>query len=232
MVAVSAVVAVALVSGCAQPLKKQAFNREAAGHIKTVTLARPVNQVEYEAAVLGHPGMSFGLIGGLVAAADMAAKSKRLTTALDAKEMRAQDRFAERLREALGQTGYQIEVTELPKDLGEDKVYETLKPKAADAILAVQLTAAYWAAGPSTDYFPRVWAKVRKLDGKSGQVLYEDTITYGYAAPQQQTVHLASRPEYRFADMNAIEADPVKARAGLYEGLQAVAEQIAQDLKK
>lgn len=222
-----------LLAGCAQPPKKQAFNREASGHIKTVTVARAENQPDYEAAVLGHPGASFGLIGGLIAAADMSAKSARLTRAIDPKEVRAQERFGDKLSTALSELGYSVAITQLPKDTRDEAAFEVARrANPADAVLLLQLRAAYWAAGPNTDYMPRVVAVVRKLDSKSGQVLYEDTITYGYATPQQQTVHLASRPEFRFANIEALEADPAKTRQGLYEGIDAIVAQIAADLKR
>lgn len=226
-------VAVSLLAGCVQAPKKQAFNREAAGHITAVTLARTPNQDEYEAAVIGHPAASFGLIGGLIAAADTASKTSRLTKAIDPVQVRAQERLAERLSSVLKESGYRVTVTSLPKETPETAAVETAKRAgAADAVIVVQLRAAYWAAGPYSDYLPRIVANVRKVDAGSGGVLYEDTITYGYAFPGQPTVHLASRPEFRFASIEALESDPAKARLGLLEGLEAIALQIAADLKR
>ena len=48
-----------VLTGCGAPLKKQAFNKEMAGAIKTVTVTQSPNQDVYEAVVLGHPGMGF-----------------------------------------------------------------------------------------------------------------------------------------------------------------------------
>jgi hypothetical protein len=226
-------VAMGALAGCVQPPKKQAFNREASGHITTVTLARAQNQDEYEAAVIGHPASSFGLIGGLIAAADTSAKTARLTKSIDPAQVRAQERLAERLSAALRESGYRVTVTALSKDTPESGAFEAAKRTgAADAVILIQLRAGYWAAGPYTDYLPRIVANVRKIDFASGNVLYEDTITYGYASPGQPTVHLASRPEFRFASIEALEADPAKARLGLLEGLEAIAGQITADLKK
>jgi len=231
--ALAAIAALALLAGCAQAPKKQAFNRDAATHIKSIVLTQAPNQDSYEAAVLGHPGMSFGLIGGLIAAADMQAKSSKLSAAIDPTLTRLQDRFSERLSENLARAGYQTQVVVLPKDTKEEQIVTVARQKASgDAVLAVGLIGAYWAAGPSSDYFPRLLVRVRQIEAASGNTLYEDTFTYGYANPQAQTIHLASDAQYRFADIDALVADPDKTRQGWYAGLDAIAAQIAADLKK
>jgi hypothetical protein len=226
------VLASVFLGGCAQ-LPRQAFNPQAAAHVKTVVVAQTENQTEYPAQILGHPGMSFGLIGGLVAAADMHAKSTKLTAAIDPKETRVQERFAERLREKLRQAGYETVVIMVPKVANQDEALAQAKLKAkGDAVIAVDLYAGYWAAGPSSDYFPRMEAKVKTVDVQSSKVLYQDVISYGYTMPQAQTIHLASDPGYRFGTIDLLVADPAKTRQGLYAGIDALAEQIANDLKK
>lgn len=228
----AAIVAAAVLSGCAT-VQRQAFNASAATHVKNVVITQPVNQEEYYINILGHPGMGFGLIGGLIAAADMQAKTTQLTKAIDVKETRLQERFGQKLSEKLKAAGYEPQVVVIPKDTKEDQALVLAKQKpGGDATLYVEMSAGYWAAGPSTDYFPRVVAKVKAVDVKSDKVLYEDTISYGYATPQAQTVHLASEPAYRFKSIDELVADPVKTRQGLYAGLDALAQQIVTDLRK
>lgn len=222
----------ALLAGCAQ-VPKQAFNAAAASHVKAVVVTQAQNQTEYPAVVVAHPGTSFGLIGALVAAADMHTKSTKLTAALDPAETRIQERFAERLSARLKTAGYQTQVVVLPKDAKEEQALALAKDRAAsDAVLLVDLQAGYWAAGPASDYFPRMQAKVKKVDVKTQKVLYEDIISYGYADQHAQSVHLASDSGYRFKDIDVLTADPAKSRKGLYEGLDALAGQIAADLKR
>lgn len=228
-----ACVALALLTGCAQAPKKQAFNAAAAGHIKAVLVTQNPNQESYDVAILAHPGMSFGLIGGLVAAADMQSKSAKLTAAIDVGETRLQERFSAQLTQKLGDLGYATSITMLPKELRDEEVLGQAKAQGkGDAVMAVRLTGGYWAAGPSSDYFPRLVANVRTFDAQSGATLYEDTFTYGYAVPNAPTIHMASDPQYRFANIDALVADPVKTRQGLLAGLEAIAAQVAQDLKR
>jgi hypothetical protein len=225
--------AAAFLAGCAQ-VPRQAYNAAAASHVKTVVLVRAENQTEYAANMLGHPGMSFGLIGGLIAAADIQSKTNRLTTALQPQETRLQERFAEKLTERLKASGYEAKVVVLPKDTRPDQALGAARGLATggDAFVLVDLQGGYWTAGPSTDYLPRLTAKLKTVETKTEKVLYEDTITYGYATPQLETVHLASEPAYRFNTIELLVADPVKARQGLYTGLDAVADQVAKDLKR
>lgn len=226
------VCAVGLLAGCAQ-VPRQAFNAAAASHIKTVVVAHNENSTEYPAQVLGHPGMSFGLVGALVAAADTQSKTTKLTTAIDVKETRLQERFAERLAERLKDAGYQVTRLALPKDMKDEQALAFAKQNgASDAVLVVDLYGGYWAAGPQTDYFPRVAASVKKVEVQTSKTLYQDSVSYGYAMPQGQSVHLASDVSYRFATIDALVANPIKTREGMYVGLDAIAAQIAADLKK
>jgi hypothetical protein len=64
------VLAYALLAGCAE-MPKQAFNARKATQLKRVVLVHPENQTEYATDIVNHPGVSFGLIGGLIAAADI-----------------------------------------------------------------------------------------------------------------------------------------------------------------
>jgi hypothetical protein len=224
--------AVALLTGCAS-VKRQAFNAAAATHVKTVVVTQVPNQDEYYVNILGHPGMSFGLIGGLVAAADMQAKTTQLTKAVNPAETRLQERFGEKLAERLKAAGYDTQFLVLPKNARENEALALTRQKpAGDAALIVEVSGGYWAAGPTTDYFPRVVAHVKAVETKSDKVLYEDTITYGYATPQADTVHLASDAAYRFKNIDALVADPAKTRQGLYAGLDAMAQQIVNDLRR
>jgi ABC-type glycerol-3-phosphate transport system substrate-binding protein len=230
--ALALVVAAALV-GCAAPkLPKQAFNAAAATQIKNVVLTQSQNQQEYEAVMLGHPGASFGLIGGLIAAADTSSKSKKLTVALDPAETRLQERFAARLRERLMAGGYGVQVVTMNPGIKDDAMLAAARSgQDADAFVVVSLTGAYFAAGPNSDYFPRMIARVKTVD-RAGATLYEDTISYGYATPDAKSVHLASDPQYRFDSINTLVLDPAKTRQGLLEGVEAITAQIATDLHK
>ncbi len=230
----SIAIVVAFLSACVQAPKKQAFNSSANAHIKSVVIAHNINQDEYPAIVIAHPGTSFGLIGGLIAAADMQAKSTRLTQALDVSQTKFQEQFASKLKEKLEIAGYAVQVVSLKKDTKFDDALAQVRQQntAADAIIVTEVLSRYLAAGPTSDYFPFVAAKVAKFEKSSTNAIYEDTFTYGYNAGNQQTVHLASPSEFRFSNIDILTQDVAKTRAGLLQGADAISSQISADLKK
>jgi PBP1b-binding outer membrane lipoprotein LpoB len=225
-------VSVLFASGCAQ-MNKQAFNKDANVSLKSIAISQPQIQDEYETVVLGHPGMSFGLVGALVAAADMQSKTNQLTAVIEPKELRLQDRFVTKLSENLKKAGYTTQVVPLPKEVNDDQAVDYVKKNAVtDAVLAVKVRGSYLAAGPSSDYFPYIFVNVKKMHAQTGAILYEDNFTYGYTMQNMQTVHFASDSSYRFATIDILTADPAKTRQALIAGIDSIVEQIALDLKK
>jgi hypothetical protein len=182
---------------------------------------------------MAHPGASFGLIGGLIAAADMHSKSTRLTGAIDPLAVRLQERFADELSRKLKEAGYEPEVVSVPNDVKLDDVLSVvLNGRSADAVLGVDVAGSFLAAGPTSDYFPRVIARVRKWDSRTRTVIYEDTISYGFSVAQSQMIQLSSSEKYRFRDIDALVGDPAVTRSALIDALPAIAAQIAADLKR
>jgi hypothetical protein len=219
-------------SGCVQ-IPRQAYNAVAAKDIKSLLITVKPNQERYEAAVLAHPGASFGLIGGLIAAADIHSKSTRLTVAIEPPVVRLQERFGEELQRRLTDVGYQPRVITVPAEVTLDDVHAVaLSGQSADAVLGIELMGSFLAAGPTSDYFPRVIARVRKWHGRTREILYEDTISYGYSTAQSQMVQLASNEKHRFSDIEALVRDPAITRSALIDALPAIAMQIAADLKR
>ncbi len=181
----------------------------------------------------GHPGMSFGLIGGLIAAADMNGKSTRLTETLDPRVTQFRKHFSDALLASLQRNGYETEVIVTGKDEEPDKMVSSVRSQAkSDVILGVQLFVRYVAAGVSSDYVPMVLAKVKGVDTKTSKIVYSDEFIYGYNAPGGEAAHIASDDMYRFSNMDALLADPAKTRNGLYDGANRIAAQIAEDFRR
>jgi hypothetical protein len=223
----------ALLVGCAN-VPRQAFNKEANPNIKSLAVTQHTKDEEFGVIIVAHPGGSFGLIGAVVAAADMNAKAQKLTQALDPKKTRVQQQLSSQLAASLAKAGYSAQVVTLDEALKDDAaLLPVVRSKAStDAVLAVGVSAQYVAAGPSSDYFPYVVAKVKTLDAKSGSVLYEDTISYGYTFQQTQAVHLPSDTRFRFKTIDDLVANADRAREGLMAGVDAIVAQVTSDLKR
>jgi hypothetical protein len=225
--------AVVLLGGCAQTAVRQAYNAEANKAINQVVIAQLPNQKSFEVAILGHPGASFGLIGGLIAAADMQNKTNKLSTAVDPAQTRLQDHLSGLLREGLVAQGYDAQVLVLPQDMDVDKAVAHVKANTkADAVLVVQARGGYWAAGPTTDYQPRVDVKLKAVRFDTGATVYEDTMTYGYDTNRKDVLHIQADPKYRFKDIDALVGSAPMVRESWLEGLRLISVQIIKDVQR
>ncbi len=229
-----AVVSVVVLSGCATPIPKQEFNAEASSHIKSVALTRYEEQKEIGVVVVAHAGASFGLIGAAIAAADMNSKTTKLTAALDVSKLQPASTFNDRLQTALAAQGYAITPVGLGREVSESEVKAKLATMVAkDASLIVRSDASYIAAGSSSDYLPSVSARAELIDGKGDKVLYREFFAYGFnGQAAKDTVTLAAAPECRFPDFDTLLSQSDLARKCLATGVEAVAQAIANDLKR
>jgi hypothetical protein len=228
------IVLVMALMGCAQVPQKQAYDYAAASHVKRVVIVNDPDQERYEATMVAHPGLAFGLIGGAIAGADMHTKGTRLTEALVPGQTRLQQRLGDVLSQALGGAGYESTLFVLPKNTRDDDMLMISRTKgpAGDAVLTLRFTGSYIAAGSTSDYFPNLRLRAILADANSGKVLYRTFLSYGQADPATPSVHFASDESYRFSTIDALIADPAKARQGLIAGLETMARQLAADLKR
>ncbi len=230
---IAAVILAALLSACAQAPKRQALSREAAAAAKTVAVMQAPNEEGYGVNVINHPGQYFGLIGGLVQVSEASAKMKRLNTAVDPAQTRLRERFGGRLRERLGAAGYESSAAVVPSPLKDDQFLANAKQQTqADLFVRVELDAAYLAQTPTSDYVPHINVNVKAFDSKTGAALYEERFTYGLPLLGTNAIHIEPDARYRFKDIDALVADPQRARDGWFAGVDAITEKIALDLRK
>lgn len=232
VLATALVAAAVLSAGCAN-VQKKAFNKEAAAHVQRVAVAEQSGKESYSINIVAHPGVNFGLIGGLVAAADLSSKSDTLTAALDPQQTAIRQRITRKLADSLQTNGYETKVMTLAEGVEAKRAFESVRSNLKeDALVSLDVQAGYVAAGPGSDYLPYMRVEVLQTDVKSGDVLYQDTITYGYTFENAKTVHLTSSPQYRFKDMDDLKARTALVREGLYAGLDLIVAQISSDLKR
>jgi hypothetical protein len=222
-----------LLAGCVQ-IPKQAFNRDASAHLKTLALSQGPNQDMYNAIIVGHPAAGFGLVGAVIIAAEQQTKSTRLTQAIGVEETRLQAHAATVFAEALTKAGYSVTTFNVEKGTEADAVLGLGRAAVpgADAVLLAAVGGAFVAAGTGGSYVPQMTVKAKLQDVKTGATLFEDTFTYGFASPNMKTVHVAADAKYAWADMDALVKDPEMTRQALRDGAAAIAAQIAADLKR
>ena len=230
MIRYLAVLLVLTVSGCAT-VPNQPYNRAANDRIKKIAVVSVPNPPDYEVGILFHPGAGFGLIGGLIAAADTSSKSKafgdqelvhqlalgkELTTALN-------EAFAANGMDLIAVDGANAPRTQFMKDY----------PAAeCDAYLDVAIAhAGYRAQYASTPYLPMLFAPVRLVDARTKTVLYTTEVFITDGKIPKGGTQISPDTTYSFADFESLRGDPDKAVKGLKEAARKIAIQIATDLK-
>jgi len=217
--------------GCAG-VHKQAFNKDAQQDVKTIGLLEPAFAGEYFVHNLGHPGMGFGLIGGLIATADMQSKTNQFTVLMKERNFNVPDEFQSMLTAELQKDGYAVKVLkpqrEKPAFL---ETYDALD-KDVDAYLDLGIGAGYLCASGTADYIPTVRSGVRLVKRGSNEIIYQDVISYGYELRAAQAVSIVADQKYFFKDFVALSGNPDLAMDGLKQGVPLVARRIAQDLAR
>ncbi len=225
-------VAFALISaGCASA-PKQAFNRAAHSSINTIVILEPAPPKEYEVANLGHAGLSFGLIGGLVAAADISAKTSEFTQLMKTRNFKASDEYRDALVASLEKSGYTVKVQGVARNEQDLlKTYSNLDPEA-DAYVDSLIKTGYYSAAGATDYVPLFRTHVRMVKRGTNEVVYEEQVAYGYENRADKAVSLAADKKYYFKDFAAIKSGADAALEGMRAGIPLVASRIAQDISR
>jgi hypothetical protein len=220
-----------IVSGCAG-IDKQAFNKAAHQEVKTIGLLEPSGTEEYVVQNHGHPGMGFGLVGGLVAAADMQSKTNRFTALMKERNFNVSDEFQRKLAAELEGIGYIVKVIkpERPSPALLEN-YDALE-KDVDAYLDLGVNAGYMCASATADYIPTVRSLVRLVKKGSNEILYQDLIAYGYEFRAAQAVSIPADQQYFFKNFDVLTSDPDLAMEGIKKGIPLVTSRIAQDLAK
>ncbi len=216
--------------GCAG-MPKQAFNKAANQDVAVIGVLEPAHSGEYVIFNKGHIGMGFGLIGGLVAIADMNGKTDGFTELAKAGNFKIVEEFQTNLLTELESVGYQVRAVNVVREKPTFLEKYDLLDRAVDAYLDPMIHAGYICASAMTDYIPTVNVRVRLIRRDTNDVLYQDTVTYGYVT-NKDAVAIAAQSDYFFKNYGSIETDPAKAIDGLRKGLPMIAKQIARDLAR
>lgn len=235
--ALAALFAVAA-TGCASMPEQQAYNRDLHSSIKTIAVLE-THPTKTGVFMLNHPGASFGLIGGLVAAADQASKETRFEKILERAGLEPLAYFRQRLDIHMAERGYtliwpatQVQSARIDRgSLGLRKAYATAK--AGDAQMDVNFGFVGYAAagaGNGSPYRPTVTMAVRLVGPDGKQNLYTDYYAYNNIFNLRKAVALDADPKYAYPGFDDVERAGVDSVEGLKLAIDAVAARIASQL--
>lgn len=236
---VMAAIAALALSGCVSLPEQQAFNREAHADIKTIKVLQ-ANPVDVHVFMLNNPGYSFGLIGGLVAAADQAGKESSYRAIMAKAGFDPTAYFKDQLTARMADRGYTLQwsqpaFAEARVDRGAYGLRKAY-PAATDvdAQLDVNLVVVAYAAagaGASSPYRPTITAGVRLVSPDGKQNLYTDFFVYNNVFNAPKAVVLNADPvKYSYPTFSALQAADTSSIDGLKAALDEVANKIASQL--
>ncbi len=228
---ITVIVVACLAGGCIN-VPKQAFNRELHKDVVAIGLLEPPQIVEYPVVNLGHPGMGFGLIGGLVAAADIQSKTDEFTKKLKSRNFDLRGECRKALEAELNQAGYKITVISVQRDKpGFVQAYEGINA-TADAYLDVVCSTGYLAAGPTTPYVPTVMLNARMIKRSTQEIIYQEIVSYGYENRFLQSVNITADVQYNFSSFDSLTQNDERALEGIRKGIPIVVKRLVRDIAR
>ena len=196
----------------------------------------PPYEERYQVLVAMAPPLARGLIGKalgrIVTEADENWKSDRLTALLDPQRTRLHEHFVRELAAGLADAGVKMVLVPVGPVRDEDALLREVRDlaRSADAILLANVQAHFVAVTGLAAYQPWVMIGVRVVSPDGARVLLERIYSAGFLGidPRAENVDL-DLPQ-RFADFDALMAQPDVARQSLEQAVEAIAERVAQTL--
>lgn len=237
------IVATILLVACAGPVPKIDLAPKAMASIKTIDVVRPPEPKMYAVVNFGHPGMAFGLVGGIVAAADQNNKQEQLARAYRENGVAVCSELSQRIADRLNEMGFNARVVDAKEvkgvDLEEANGKKTLQYKDinsnSDAILIVMPTkigfvATGLAGGHNNDYLPTISSIITLLGKDRQNPIYRGYHVTGWQLKAEGWRYTA--PTTTFSNFDALISNPKNSSASLMDAAAKIANSIAKDLQQ
>ena len=228
------VVVVAMLAACAGPVAKIDSSPIALAKVKTIAVIRTPEPKTYTVMNFGHPGMAFGLIGGLIAASDQSSKQDQLTAALKKLDLApTSTSLADSIAAQLTRVGFEAKVEDGPWVETDGKFQLTFDQinSSADTVLVVSPTiVGFVATGATSDYLPTITAIVTLLGKDRKETLYRGFHACGWQPKAEGWKYSATKTT--FSNFDALMADPEKTAGALRDVSAEIAMTVADDLKR
>lgn len=219
-----------VLAGCASKPPKVDLAADAAEQLQTITVVK-LPPMKLGVTNLAHPGMVFGAIGGIVAAADAKSKTDALNQALAANNYVLSDAIAASLALKLKEAGYIVKV-EGAGWVEEDGKYTLTKEKIPGdgPVLIVTTAVAGFIATISDDYMPTIWAMGRVLAADHATELYRGYHSTGWKPGTSDWKYV--KATRTFKNFDVLMADPLATANALTEAADVIAHSMVDDLRR
>ena len=226
----AALVALAMLAGCGA-MPKVDSDRTRLSTIHTVAVIRAPEPKTYTILNMSHPGMMFGLIGGIAAEMDAQSKQETLSKAYREQGVHVTTSLAESIANRLKAAGYDARAEDGPwveKEGKQTLEFEAIRSDADAVLVAAPALVGFVAPHMGSDYYPTITAVATVLGKDRKQKLYVGYHASGWQMTREGWRNSPAAVTYpNFSD---IMADTKASAASLDAAAAAIAASIVQDL--
>ncbi|MGZ5685651.1 MAG: hypothetical protein ACXWG9_16120 [Usitatibacter sp.] len=225
-------VAAAMLAACGAMPKIDGDPAKLSG-IRSITVIRAPEPQTYTMLNLSHPGMAFGLIGGLVAASDAEDKAKMLSKAYHKQGRAIAASLAAKVADALKRDGYETRTEDgnwVEKDGKRTLEFAAIRSDADAVLVVTPAIIGFVAPRMGADYYPTITVGATLLGKDRKEKIYVGFHASGWEMTREGWHNTAAAVTYpNFTDLMR---DTRASAASLDAAAEAIAATIAADLKR
>lgn len=217
---------------------KMVLKPEAINQVKTVALLR-IAEPPYRMMDLGSPAGALGAIGAVTIALNGKETVKSIELVTAENSFAFGETLTNEIAAQLEKSGFKVNIIDTDVERAENELledYSGINTEGADALVDIIVSN----AGYVTEHFifspewrpeARAMASMRTAD--NSDVIYQETLMYGYHNPLMSGTNLDAAKEYMFDKKEAVfEAGDETVLAGLQDAIRSIASHVATQLRK
>jgi len=201
--------------------------------IRSIAVIRAPEPRVYTIVNLSHPGMMFGLVGGMIAASDAEDKAHLLSKAYHDQGTAVAATLAQKIADALRREGYETRVEDgnwVEKDGKRTLEFAAIQSDADAVLVATPTIIGFVAPHLGADYYPTITVGATLLGKDRKEKVYVGFHASGWEMKREGWHNTPAPVTYpHFSDLMA---DTRASAASLDAAAEAIATTIAADLKR
>jgi hypothetical protein len=222
----------ALVLSACGSLPPANFEQSSRIDVRRVCLTTPGVPERPQVTIMNPIGAAFGVVGNFIESRRAAGAQEAMQAVLTKANYNYEAALSDSIFAAMSKAGFtMIHSPESRSEKDRSRFIEHYPPvKRVDAFLDVYADyVGFQALQSSEDFRPHLEISARLVDAKSGKILYQGRIVYGFSvATDEDAVLVRAEDMFRFRDRAALQANPTLTARALQGAIDAVAWELAK----
>jgi hypothetical protein len=223
----------ALVLSACGSLPPANFEQSSRIDVRRVCLTTPGVPERPQVTIMNPIGAGFGVVGNLIEARRAAGAQQEMQAVLAKASYNYETALSDSVFVAMSKAGFTMIHSPESRPEKERSKFMARYPavtKPVDAFLDVYADyVGFQAMRSSEEYWPHLEISARLVDARSGKILYQGRIVYGFSiATDEDAVLVHAENAFRFRDRNALQSNPSATARALQGAIDAVAWELAK----